>query len=112
MESDAGYLETLSTLIRSRPDLDKVCFKHLRACAAHFGLQIRTLNAAKLRHRLIYCHTNRMDLDTFKINEMIRSWWRLSSRPSTEDERHGFYAQRVIQEISVLPPTAEGAIYR
>ena len=49
LDSDGRRIAALGEMVKHSQDLDHVCFRYLKDFGAHFGLQVQTLNAKKLR---------------------------------------------------------------
>ncbi|MCJ1396607.1 hypothetical protein MMC18_009498 [Xylographa bjoerkii] len=97
IKNDAEAMTVLRKLIESAPGgltLQHVCHHHLRALAAHFGFQVKSLKTPDLRSRLQTCWKSRTNLDGFKTGNA--SWFRLANRPWVETDDHGVFKNRTI----------------
>ena len=69
--NDAECIATLRVFLgadNKKGSLNHVCYKHLGRLGGHIGMQIKTLNAAGLRARLVQCWDQRADNRSCKSN--------------------------------------------
>ena len=109
MFDDAECVKTLREFIKESADsagLDHVCHRHLYRLGGHIGLQVKMLKTSVLRARLQACWAHRSDLGGFRGRAETSLWWRLQSRPWTEQDDHGVYAKRLKRRDLLVPISA------
>ena len=109
LDSEQRRIAALGEMVKHGEGLEHVCFKHLKDFGAHFGLQVKALNATKLRYRLGAAWQQRRDLDSFKVNSITKNWWRRLSRPALEEDAHGVFAHRMERDSLTRALTVDRA---
>jgi hypothetical protein len=70
------------------------CFSHSKMLGSHLGLQIKHLNDAALRERLMIIYDRRNDLGKLKTDTSTYFWFRLANRPVRPSDAMGVYRFR------------------
>ena len=71
-------------------DLTHLCYRHLRALAAHCGLQTKMTNHRQLHERVTQLSPT--SLTALRVGDKTSTWFRKQDRPTVKADSLGIYA--------------------